>query len=130
MVGRCGGGERVRLYYLSLHCHHQHDCCIKTGQRREPFYVSLIVRDKVTRQCPQTIRRVEAESNRGPSAYQPNASPQGQSGSQICKIPLSAFCRPRQPKQHGNNGQLTIKTQTRLVLFKLLPRYLGCRRDT
>ena len=36
------------------------------------------MRDKVTRQCPQTTtfeekRRAEADSNRGPSAYQPNA---------------------------------------------------------
>ena len=38
--------------------------------------------DKVTRQCPQTTtfwreRRAEAVSNRGPSAYQPNALPLG-----------------------------------------------------
>ena len=42
--------------------------------------------DKVTRQCPQTTtflreRRAEAVSNRGPSAYQPNALPLGQTGS-------------------------------------------------
>ena len=41
--------------------------------------------DKVTRQCPQTTttnteRRAEAVSNRGPSAYQPNALPLGQTG--------------------------------------------------
>ena len=44
------------------------------------FNVSLIARDNVTRQCPQT-RRAEADSNRGPSAYQPNALPLGQTGS-------------------------------------------------
>ena len=59
--------------------------------------VLLIVRDKVTRQCPlkpQTFffffsfsflfwreRRAEAESNGGPSAYQPNALPLGHVGS-------------------------------------------------
>ena len=42
--------------------------------------------DKVTRQWPQTTtffkrRRAEAVSNRGPSAYQPNALPLGQTGS-------------------------------------------------
>ena len=42
---------------------------------------------KVTRQCPQTTtfgreRRAEAESNRSPSAHQPNALPLGQAGSQ------------------------------------------------
>ena len=44
---------------------------------------------KVTRRCPQTttflkrLRRAEAVSNRGPSAYQPNALPLGQTGSHI-----------------------------------------------
>ena len=36
----------------------------------------LIMRDKVSRQCPQTTafegRRTEADSNPGPSPYQPN----------------------------------------------------------
>ena len=40
--------------YLSLHCHHQNDSCIKMGSDESHFNVSLIVRDKVTRQCPQT----------------------------------------------------------------------------
>ena len=49
---------------------------------RSHLNVSLIVRDKVTRQFPRiTIffkeRRAEADSNRGPSAYQPNALPLG-----------------------------------------------------
>ena len=40
--------------YLSLHCHHQNDFCIKMGSDESHFNVSFIVRDKVTRQCPQT----------------------------------------------------------------------------
>ena len=40
--------------YLSLHCHHQNDSCVKVGSDESHFNVSLIVRDKVTRQCPQT----------------------------------------------------------------------------
>ena len=39
--------------YLSLHCH-QNDSCIKMGSDESHFNVSLIVRDKVTRQYPQT----------------------------------------------------------------------------
>ena len=39
------GGKR-EIIYLSLHCHHQNDFCIKVGSDE--------VRDKVTRQCPQT----------------------------------------------------------------------------
>ena len=40
--------------YLSLHCHHQNDSCIKMGSDESHFNASLIVRDKVTRQGPQT----------------------------------------------------------------------------
>ena len=81
-----GGGGRGRLLYLSLHCHHQNDSCIKMGSDESHFNVSLIVRDKVTRQCPHTTtfgseRRAEADSNRGPSAYQPTALPLGKTGS-------------------------------------------------
>ena len=49
-----GGGGRRRLLYLLLHCHHQHDSCIKMGSDENHFNVSLIVRDKVKRQCPET----------------------------------------------------------------------------
>ena len=42
----------------------------------------IIVRDKDTRQCPQTTflkrKEAEADSNRGPPAYQPNTLPLGQ----------------------------------------------------
>ena len=39
---------------LSLHCHHLNDSCIKMGSDGSRFNVLLIVKDKVTRQCPQT----------------------------------------------------------------------------
>ena len=49
-----GQGEEEReIIYLSLHCRHQNDSCIKTGSDESHFNVSRIVRDKVTRQCPQ-----------------------------------------------------------------------------
>ena len=51
-VWRWGKRESI---YLSLHCHHQNDfCIIKVGSDESHFNVSLIVRDKVTRPCPQT----------------------------------------------------------------------------
>ena len=54
-------GER-EIIYLSLHCHHQNDSCIKMGSDESHFNVSLIVWDKVTRQCPQTtILEVKGE---------------------------------------------------------------------
>ena len=38
------------MIYLSLHCRHQNDSYIKMGSDESHFNVSLIVRDKVTRQ--------------------------------------------------------------------------------
>ena len=48
-----GGGEG-NMICLLLHCHHQNDSCIKMGSDESHFNVSLIVTDKVTRQCLQT----------------------------------------------------------------------------
>ena len=59
-----GGTERL---YPTLHCHHQNDSRIKMGSDERHFNVLLIVRDKVTRQCPQTTafeERGERKRNR------------------------------------------------------------------
>ena len=47
-------GER-KIIYLSLHCHHQNDPCIKMGSGKSHFNVSLSVRDKVHR--PQFLKK-------------------------------------------------------------------------
>ena len=47
------GGEGDYIL-IAIHCHHQNDSYIKMGSDESHFNVSLIVRDKVTRQCPQT----------------------------------------------------------------------------
>ena len=44
----------MEMIYLSLHSHRQNDSCIKMGNDESHFNVSLIARDKVTRQSPQT----------------------------------------------------------------------------
>ena len=41
------------IIYLSLHCHHRNDFCIKNGSDESHFNALLIVRDTVTRQCLQ-----------------------------------------------------------------------------
>ena len=51
--GYGGWGGKQEIIYLSLHCHHQNDSCIKMGSDERHFNVSLIVRDKVTTRCPQ-----------------------------------------------------------------------------
>ena len=57
-MGGGGGGKRERagrVYtYRYSDCHQQNDSCIKMGTDKSHFNVSLIVRDNVTRQCPQT----------------------------------------------------------------------------
>ena len=68
-MGRCGGrgygggGER-KIIYLSLHCHHQNDFCIKMGSDESHFKVSLIVGDKVTRPCPRTTTLSKRKESR------------------------------------------------------------------
>ena len=45
-TGRWGGGVREGYYiFLSLHCHHQNDFCIKMGSDESHFNVLLIVKD-------------------------------------------------------------------------------------
>ena len=57
-----GEGGKGEIIYLSLHCHHQNDSCVQVGSDESHFNVSLIiVRDKLTRQCPQTIAFEEKE---------------------------------------------------------------------
>ena len=52
--------------YLSLHCHHQNDSCIKMGSDESHLNVLLIVVGKVTRQCPSiTTFDKKGEPKRG-----------------------------------------------------------------
>ena len=53
-MGGGGGGGKREIIYMSLHCHHQNHSCIKMGSDESHFNVSLILKDKVTRQCPET----------------------------------------------------------------------------
>ena len=57
-------------YILWLHCYHQNDSCIKMGSDKSHVHLSLIVKDKVTRQCPQP-KRIRTEI----PTYQTNALP-------------------------------------------------------
>ena len=64
-------GER-EIIYLLLHCHHQNDYCIKMGSDESHFSVPLVVRDKVTRQCPQTttfLKKRESQSGIKPRPF-------------------------------------------------------------
>ena len=52
--GESGGGERGRVYTYRRYTVTTGMTCIKMGSDESHFNVSLIVRDKVKRQCPQT----------------------------------------------------------------------------
>ena len=59
-------GER-EIIYLSLHCHHQNDSCIKMGRDESHFYVS-VGRDGQGHRTVQTTtflkrKRAEADSS-------------------------------------------------------------------
>ena len=95
------------------------------GSDESHFNVSLIARDKVTRQCPETTifwreRRTEADSNRGPSAYQPNALPLGQTGSHLVST------APRLKNQ--SDSLPTDLFLPRFHVAHMIARYFGCGR--
>ena len=69
--GGGGGGERG-IIYLSLHCHHQNDSSIKVGSDESHFHVSLIRKNKVVRQCPQTTTFLKRKESR--SGIEPRSS--------------------------------------------------------
>ena len=72
------------IIYLSLHCYRQNDLCIKVFINCDGQSHKTVSTDhNVWRE-----RRAKADSNRGPSAYQPNALSLGQTGSR------SPLCTP------------------------------------
>ena len=86
-----GRGEEREIIYLSLYCHHQNDFCIKMSSDKSHFIVSFIMRDKVTRRCPQITTFEEKGEPKWIRTevplliYQPNALPLGQTDTLISK---------------------------------------------
>ena len=62
--GGGGGGGQREIIYLSLHCHHQNDFCIKMSSDESHFNISLTLRDNVTRLFTDhnILKRVESRS--------------------------------------------------------------------
>ena len=67
--GKEGGRE---ITDPSLYCHHHNDSCMKMGNDESHFNVSLIARDKVTRQCPCTDHNLFEEKGE-PKRYRTEA---------------------------------------------------------
>ena len=68
--GALGGASSRVLLYLTLHCHRQYGFCIKMDIDGNHCNVSLILRGKNTRQCPQTtICKEKGEQERRIEPY-------------------------------------------------------------
>ena len=64
------GGEEI--IYLSLHCHHQNDFCIKMGSDESHFNVSEGSDGQNHKTCPQTttfLKRKESRSGIEPRSF-------------------------------------------------------------
>ena len=117
-------GKR-EIIYLSLHCHHQNDSCIKMGSDESHFIVSFIVRDKFTRRCLWIAtfwreRRAKADSNQGPSAYQPNAILLGQTSSQISILVFSLIPAESDLFSHWSSAFYVQKIDRCWVILRVL----------
>ena len=66
---------KIIILYVSLHCHHRNDSCIKMGSDESHFNVSSIVKDKDTRlSTNHNLFKEKGEPKRNraeASAYQP-----------------------------------------------------------
>ena len=65
-------GKSIYIYtlpppYISLHCHHQNDSCIRWAAMRA--ILMFHCEDKVTRQCPQTKAVFESRSEIEPRPF-------------------------------------------------------------
>ena len=76
-------GER-EIIYLSLHCHHQNDSCIKMGSDESHFNVSVGSNGQSHRTVSTNhnlLKRKESRSGIEPKSFRLPALPLGQTGS-------------------------------------------------
>ena len=118
------------IIYLSLHCHHQNDdSCIKMGSDESHFNVS-VGSDGQRHRTVSTNHNLfeekgaEAVSNRGPSAYQPNVLPLGQTGSHLCGGSEAYFVHLVEPYPVSKRGP--EKVLRVLPLAALNSPAIGC----
>ena len=105
------------IIYISLHCHHQNDSCTKMGSDESHFNVSLTVRGKVTRQCPQTttfLKRKESQSRVQPRSF---CLPLGQTGSRPDKSCEAIIHTPSIAFRHLPPNSARFSDATEGVLF-------------
>ena len=121
-------GKR-EIIYLSLHCHHLNYSCIKMGSVESCFNDTLIARDKVTRQCPQTTTFEEKGEPKQIRTEVPLvtslALPLGQTGShEFARSTLSLRRRPNTAPRFRFSPRFTSRRSdwltVRILLFTFL----------
>ena len=78
-----GGGER-EIIYLSLHCHHQNDSCIKMGSDESHFNVSVGSDGQIAGQCPQTTTFLKRKESRSGTARPNRLTPSPNTSECFC----------------------------------------------
>ena len=124
-------GKR-EIIYLSLHCHYQDDSCIEMGSDESHFNVSLIVRDKITRQRLQTTTFMKRKESR--SAIQPrslclpvyDALPLGQTDSNLKTVFIDSTVTHVQGTRSYNQGGTESELCGCVNALKRTSRVLAC----
>ena len=119
-------GERESIY-LSLHCHHQNDSCIKTGSDESHSNVSLIVRDKVTRQCPETTIFEETRQCPETTIFEEKGEPNRFEPKSLCLPATHLTARPKQLTTLESVGR---KIYSPPALNRRLLHHLHTRNDS
>ena len=127
--GEKGGGgvrrwRKREIIYPSLHCHHQNDSCVKMGSKgRNHKTVS-------TDHIFWRERRAEADSNRGPSAYHPNALPLGQTDSHRGLEPAPwRFSRTLYQLSYSRAPSSLKETKLNLIAYRPAPSISHAEHD-
>ena len=124
-MGKGGKGVwrwgKWEIIYLSLHCHHQNDSCIKMGSDESHFNVS-VGKSQESVHRPQPFWRegrveLEAAWNQGLSAYKPITLPLGQTGSYLllgsgATVPVAGYAAVGEGGGYKENLQAGIKFPT------------------
>ena len=111
-------GKR-EIIYQSLHCHHQNDSCITMGSDESHFNASAGSDGQSHRtvstnhNLSERKRRAEAVSNRGPSAYQLNALPPGQTDAPLWLCSSEHFYKRVRRKKKENKKKKKEKKKNK-----------------
>ena len=108
-----GGGER-EIIYLSLHCHHQNDSCIKMGSDESHFNVS-VGSDAQSNKTVSTNHNLSEEKGER-KRYRTEVLP-------LTNLTPYRWAKPAQPQSYQRSTVLNLEQMNvQLSVLSLLPR--------